>query len=261
MATLSQFSGGTTLPIDVDIDSFNIDALVVGGGGIGSAGSGAGGGRVVQAFGVLIKKGVTYNITVGNPGQNSVFGAIIAQAGGSSGFGGGSGAGGSSGSTVGGLAIFPTVGTYTVNSLLNVSNIISSGNNGGGASGNGGPRGGGGGAGGAGSNTTSNLIGGAGGAGLISQIKGPGSYYYGAGQGGINGTPNAGDVAQPGPNGLGAGGANTGTGGQSGVVVVAYPNTFALATVTGSHNLYTGGTATRIGYHVYEFTGNGSITF
>jgi len=255
MSTLSQFSGGTTLPLGVDSNAFTIDALVVGGGGIGpTAGSGAGGGRVVQAFGVLIKKGVTYNITVGNPGQNSVFGAIIAQAGGPHGFGGGSGGGGS------GLTIFPTVGTYTVNSLSNVSNIISSGNNGGPSPGGTG-RGAGGGAGGPGGTLPTLPVGATGGAGLISQIKGPGSYYYGAGQGGVNATPNAGDVASPGSNGVGAGGANTGTGGQSGVVVVAYPDTFALATVTGSHNLYTGGTATRIGYRVYEFTGSGTIIF
>jgi hypothetical protein len=258
MSTLSQFFSGSTLPLDINTNAFTIDALVVGGGGSGSAGAGAGGGRVVQAFGILIKKGVTYNITVGSAGQDSIFGAIVAQSGGTSGSIGGSGAGGTGSGVSGGSAIFPTVGTYTANSLSNVSTIISSGNNGG--SGQSGATGGGGGAGSSGTSAGAGL-GGPGGSGLISVIKGVGPYYYGAGQGGAKLVVNAGDVFTPASNGLGAGGANTGTGGQSGVVVIAYPNTFALATTTGSSNLFTAGTATRAGYHVYEFTSSGTIIF
>jgi hypothetical protein len=90
--------------------------------------------------------------------------------------------------------------------------------------------------------------------GLISAIKGPGPYYYGAGRGGFG-------LFNFGGDGTGSSGSSNGSGGQSGVVVIAYPNTLPLATTTGSPTLFTGGTATRTGYHVYEFTGSGSITF
>jgi hypothetical protein len=264
MSSLSQFFGDNKLPLGIKDTAFYIDALIVGGGGgsfnFGSGLTGSGGGRVLQALNLLVERNVTYNVTVGQAGgtnqngQNSVFGSLIAQGGGvGNNRTGGSGGGVASANII--QPLFPTVGTYSVNDILNATNIISSGNAGG--SGSSLASGGGGGAGSVGRDYPIGTIGpgGTGGDGLLSTIKGPGPYYYGAGTGGQS-------VYSPAiNNGFGAGGANTGTGGQSGVVVIAYPNTLPLATTTGSPTLFTGGTATRTGYHVYEFTGSGSITF
>jgi hypothetical protein len=269
MSTLSQFLGGggsNKLPLGIKDTAFYIDALIVGGGGgpaLGNSGNASGGGRVVQVFNLLVEKNIIYNITVGGAGagagdngRDSVFGSILAQGGGGVNKVGGSG-GGNTGGGITTRAIFPTIGTYSVNDILSATNIISSGNDGGNGSAL--NTGGGGGAGSPGA-APGGFFGGNGGAGIVSTIKGPGPYFYGAG---IGGGPGA---LGPGGNGDGAGGANTGTGGQSGVVVVAYPNTFALATTTGAPTLFSalnplGANATRTGYHVYEFTGSGSIRF
>ena len=271
MSTLSQFlgSGGSSkLPLGIKDTAFYIDALIVGGGGgpglsgFTNAGAGAGG-RVVQAFNLLVEKNVTYSITVGGGGgldtngEDSFFGSLVSQGGGAGLKIGGSGGGG----LPVGRAVFPTVGSYTVNDLLNTTNIISSGNDGGGVTDFPGSNfGGGGGAGSPGTNGVGTQ-GGSGGSALISTIKGPGPYYYGAGAGGRG-------IVSPGVNGFGFGGANTGSAGQNGVVVIAYRNTFALATTTGSPILYSAfpppplaPNATRTGYHVYEFIGSGSIRF
>jgi hypothetical protein len=266
MSTLSQFYGGSgsKLPLGIKDTAFYIDALIVaGGGGNGISGFinafGGAGGRVVQAFNLLVERNVTYNITVGGAGGlsanggDSTFGSLISQGGGAGLASGGSGGGGNPI----GRAVFPTVGTYSVNDVLNATNIISSGNDGGGVvSFSGSNFGGGGGAGSPGTNggaDISGVQGGSGGSGAISIIKGPG-YFYGAGAGGRG-------IVNNGSNGTGFGGANTGSAGQSGVVIIAYPDTLPLATTTGDPILYTGGTATRTGYHVYEFLGSGTITF
>jgi hypothetical protein len=56
-------------------------------------------------------------------------------------------------------------------------------------------------------------------------------------------------------SGVSAAGANGG----SGVVIIAYPDTFALAAATtGSPTV---DSSSRAGFHVYTFTGSGSITF
>lgn len=268
MSTLSQFLGGsgsTQLPFGIKPTAFYVDALIVGAGGgpadspVFPLSSGAGGGRVVQAFNLLIEKNVLYTITVGLcpagfsfNGGDSAFGSIIAQGGGAFGQAGGSGGGRL------GQAIFPTVGTYSVNDVLNVSTIISSGNSGGATVIGGLSDGGGGGAGSPGGNAPGSTTAGSGGSGLISTIKGSGGvggpYFYGAGRGGPS-------SINPGGTGSGSGGAGTGTGGQNGGVIIAYPNTFNLATTTGAPNVFTGATATRVGYHVYEFLGSGTITF
>lgn len=288
MSTLSQFLGGsgsTQLPFGIKPTAFYVDALVVGAGGgpadnpSSPSPSGAGGGRVVQVFNLLIEKNVLYTITVGLcpasfsfNGGDSAFGSIIAQGGGAVTQPGGSGGGGlpyfgGIGPTSGtppGNAVFPTVGTYIINDVLNSSNIISSGNNGGVSGGTFGGRGGGGGAGSIGGNggPSGGAFGGNGGNGLISTIKGPGGtggpYYYGAGRGGTGG---GGIFGPDGSTGFGSGGPGTGTGGQNGSVIIAYPNTFNLATTTGAPNVFTGATATRVGYHVYEFLGSGTILF
>ena len=262
MSNLSQFYGGggsAQLPLGIKSTAFYIDALVVGAGGGPSltspAATSAGGGRVVQVFNLLVQKGTSYNITVGlTPlgsanGGDSSFGSIIAQGGGTNGQPGGSGGGGRA------RTIFPTIGTYSVNDPLSVTNIISSGNDGGTNSIGGSTNGGGGGAGGPGGDAPSSTQGGNGGPGLISVIKGPGPYFYGAGTGGIG-------IINAGGSGQGAGGERTGTGGRSGVVIIAYPETFEPATVTGTiPDVFTGATATRAGYHVYEFFESGTITF
>jgi hypothetical protein len=56
-------------------------------------------------------------------------------------------------------------------------------------------------------------------------------------------------------SGVGGNGANGG----SGVVIIAYPNTFDLAAATTGSPTYSG--ISRSGFHVYTFTGSGSITF
>lgn len=274
MSILSQFYGGgssSKLPLGIKDTAFYIDALIVGGGGGLSTfiwgNIGSGGGRVVQAFNLLVEKSVTYNVTVGlagastTNGGDSVLGSLIAQGGGTGNQSGGTGGGSITSVSI--QPLFPSVGTYAVNDILNATNIISSGNGGGNDGGSSIAAGGGGGAGSIGLDYNGGIgPGGRGGDGLISSIKGPGPYYYGAGTGGqsIYGTI--------GQSGTGAGGENTGTGRQSGVVIIAYPDTLPLATTTGSPILYTdfpppplAPNATRPGYHVYEFIGSGTITF
>jgi hypothetical protein len=69
--------------------------------------------------------------------------------------------------------------------------------------------------------------------------------------------------ASPGTNGLGGGGggaeAGIGGNGGSGVVIIAYPNTSPVPTISGG---LTYDQPTRSGYRVYRFTaGTGTITF
>ena len=75
----------------------------------------------------------------------------------------------------------------------------------------------------------------------------------GAGVGGA-GTANTG-----GGGGGGTGGTNAGGPGGSGVVVIAYSQTFRAATATTGSPTYS--STSRGGFHVYTFTGSGSITF
>jgi hypothetical protein len=76
---------------------------------------------------------------------------------------------------------------------------------------------------------------------------------YSAGGGSGNGRTDGGDNTG---NGGGSGSGGGGTGG-SGIVVLRYADTFALAvSTTGSPTVTTAG-----GYNVYKFTGSGTITF
>lgn len=264
MSALSQFTGGK-LPFGIKSTAFYVDALVVGAGGgpAGNTKSSSGGGRVLQAFNLLAEKNNLYDIIVGQSpafalnGEDSSFGQLVAQGGGARGQIGGSGGGGVGSS--GSKTVFASITTYTANELLNVSNIISSGNDGGGDAIPGFTNGGGGGAGTPGGTPPASTIGGNGGNALISIIKGPGPYYYGAGKGGAG-------ISSPGADGFGAGGNGTGTGGTNGVVIIAQLANIngvpvPLATTTGTVNVFTGATATRVGYHVYEFLSSGTITF
>jgi hypothetical protein len=96
---------------------------------------------------------------------------------------------------------------------------------------------------------------------LASSITGSSVSRAGGGGGGLS----SGASAAGGTGGGGAG-ANSSTStlgvsaGGSGVVVIAYPNTFADLNV-GAGLTYTLSTASRSGYKVYTFTaGTGSIT-
>jgi hypothetical protein len=270
-----------------------------GGGGGTYAGGGGGGGYITSTLNIsqnstsLIEVGVGGSAQQGNyiggNGGNSSFNSIIATGGGGgnrwndgsgikNGANGGSGGGGG-GVDGGGIAGFGGSG------------IPGQGNNGGNSV-NGAPAGtsgggGGGGAGAGGSNADINNAG-SGGNGLASSITGTSTYYAGGGGGGItasaSGTAGSGGQGGGGAGGKGstnavAGTANTGGGGGgsggigagfsgsgnpgvggSGVVVIAYPNTFpAITTIPGT---LTYDQPTRSGYRVYRFTaGSGSITF
>jgi len=71
----------------------------------------------------------------------------------------------------------------------------------------------------------------------------------------VNGSANTGG----GGGGNGAGGSATAGTGGSGVVIIAYTTEFDEATSTTGSPTYS--SASRAGYHVYTFTGTGSITF
>lgn len=109
---------------------------------------------------------------------------------------------------------------------------------------------------------------GSGGDGLQSSITGVSTYYAGGGRGyAYVDNPNTATVA--GTNGLGGGStANRGGGGNgnwgtsgaggSGVVIIAYPDTYDDPIITGA--TYTKDTVTRAGYKVFTFTaGTGSV--
>ena len=275
----------------VGIESLtSVEYLVVAGGGGGggnngtgnAGGGGAGGYRTSTSF--AITTGSSYTVTVGSGGSgaatnvgsdgaNSVFGSITSTGGGGGGAysnqagrAGGSGGGGPQ-TTGGGGA-----GTS------------GQGNAGGDNNGIGGS--GGGGAGGTGYSSTgsSNREGGVGGVGLASSITGSSVYRAGGGGGGTHNTGTGGyGVSGAGGNGGGgnghykntnqatAGTANTGGGGGgggetshaganggSGVVIIAYSSAYSAATTSGTVSV---STASRSGYRVYTFTGNGTITF
>jgi hypothetical protein len=121
--------------------------------------------------------------------------------------------------------------------------------------------------------------GGAGGAGLPSSITGSSVTYAGGGGGGSSYNPGAGGAGGGGRGSNGGGGsdnpgsgvANTGGGGGgwnggyhglggSGVVVIAYPNSFPAPTSIDAGLSYD--QPSRTGYRVYRFTaGTGTITF
>jgi hypothetical protein len=103
---------------------------------------------------------------------------------------------------------------------------------------------------------------GGGGAGSqFSSVSGTGDGGTGLAGDGYKGvaTPATSGAVNTGSGGGGAGGNNASGGGQggSGFVVIRYADTFALATATtGSPTQTTTG-----GFHIYEFTASGSITF
>ncbi len=270
-----------------------VEYLIIGGGGGGSAGNdgggGAGGYRTNSSLSV--SQGVSYTLTIGAGGTGLVspstpvtagsassmsgpapFTTISSAGGGQSGAAGGSGGGGTS---------FPP----------SAGGAGTAGQGNAGGSGNGGVApgftgGGGGGAGGVGSNGTS-TTGGAGGPGSASTITGPSVTRAGGGGGGSRNGAGFGGAAGSGGGGAGggssaqnggAGTANTGGGGGaggftapnianggnggSGVIIIAYPNTYANIASIGAGLTVTLDTTTRSGYKVYTFTaGTGTISW
>lgn len=247
MSTLTQFFGvATGVPCEV---------LVVGGGGGGALTSNNSGGQIVSDAGgagrlniglftvpfgtsstVTIGAGGAAGLTTGSDGSTSS--ALYSFAGG----GGGNGR-----ATVDG--ILGSLSGITGTAIASFGPAFtSSAHQGGDALADSG-----GGAGGPGSGVTK-------GPGLTLSITGTSTTYAAGGQGGASNY-----------QGGAAGAANTGDGGGgyvagfnsssnfpggSGIVVIAYPDTFGAATCTGTFN-----EPTRSGYRVYRFTGSGSITF
>ena len=143
----------------------------------------------------------------------------------------------------------------------------------------------GGGGGGTGAVGFSGSAGGQGGQGATSSIRGTSTYYGGGGGGGtLGGTPAGGlggggtgggggagtaGTANLGGGGGGAGAGAAGANGGSGVIIVAYLNTYPNAVsvsaglvVNGSAGNTTPDTASRAGYKIYRITaGTGSITW
>jgi hypothetical protein len=259
-----------------------VDYLVVagGGGGATTAGSGGGaGGMLTGSLPTSVSAGVSYTITVGaggaggtsdgtngQQGSNSVFGSFVTSLGGGLGKHAADGASGGSGSGGG----YATGGQKAAGAGTNGQ---------GNAGGTGGtttspdfPCGGGGGAGAVGGNGGSS-VGGNGGAGLASSITGSSVTYAGGGggsgsggtTGGTGGGGNGGTIssgrqngtANTGGGGGGGGAANNGQGaGGSGIVILRYPDSYAVATTTGSPTVTVTG-----GYRIYQFTASGTITF
>ncbi|MFA5795455.1 MAG: DUF2341 domain-containing protein [Candidatus Brocadiia bacterium] len=191
----------------------NVDVLVVGGGGSGgnhnttNANGGGGGGGVISRTGFSVSAGVTTvtvgaggaaipnsTMGVGNNGQNSAFGSLIA-------LGGGGGA--STGSTTPAGSGGSGGGVAWGNSILGNSTQTDGYGNAGGNATVQWTGAGGGGAGGAGVAGSGSAPGGNGGAGIASSISGTLRYYGGGGGGSGNSTERAGDGFDGGGRGCG----------------------------------------------------------
>jgi len=277
----------------------SIELLMVaggGGGGCDRAGGGGAGGLFYNSSYSLTGRSFALSIGTGGAGStsdtekgvngsNTVFGSLVAIGGG----GGGSenSKPGSSGGSGGGASYGD--GQSGGSALQPGSSSGGFGNRGGNGKDSGGRSpGGGGGAGAQGTDAANNTYIN-GGNGLQYSITGTSTWYAGGGGagdnrdgagtaigglgglgGGGNGGPSysGGDTnGYPGTDGLGGGGgggstSNTGVGakGGSGVVVLAYPDTYpAISSIPGT---LTYDTPTRSGYRVYRFTaGTGTITF
>lgn len=284
MSVLSQFKE-VVPPL-----SILCELLIVGGGGsalnistAGRASGGGGAGQVKYWTNVKVNRGSPITVAIGAADNLSSFGEAIAgagyQGGGDTSAGqglayterGGGGGGAGHGTTASGYSnkgfgggVFsyssgyvemslPASGVATVESYgkdggIGYTSITRAGGGGGGATGNGTD----------GTSTAS----GVGGAGLSNSITGS-AVVYGTGgsskranadANGTNGSANTGD----GGGGASRNTAGTSTGGLggSGVVIIAYVDSYPeAAAITGTYT-----TPTRSGYRVYRFTGSGSIT-
>jgi hypothetical protein len=279
------------------VGKFNIEYLVVAGGGSGGidggGGGGAGGLRYSSSY--EITRGITYTVTVGaggtgptgysqdqtGSGNNSSFGSIYSVGGGAgtnfrpAGDGYAPHLGGHGGSGGGGGGLSSSIAS---NGGQGIAGQGYRGGNGVAASSVSWDSAGGGGAGGAGVSNGANT-GGNGGVGLEYSITGTATFYAGGGGGANEGgtTPGTGGNGGGGTGGSnsntqgGNGTANTGGGaggsdnttdggdGGSGIVVIAYPNSYPALTI-GSGLTYN--EPSRSGWRVYRFTaGTGTVTF
>jgi hypothetical protein len=78
------------------------------------------------------------------------------------------------------------------------------------------------------------------------------------GGGGINSATGSG-TANTGGGGVGDSTSTYTNNGGSGVVIIAYPDSYSIASATTGTPTYS--SVSRSGYHVYTFTASGSITF
>lgn len=252
-----------------------MEYLIVAGGGGGSGGGGGGGGMLT---GTTIFSG-SYTVTIGaggssqfqttgnaSPGANSLITGLTA-------IGGGFGAGATNVGGSGGSGGGASYGSTNAAGVMAGGTATSGQGNAGGTSTNVGTyRGwigsGGGGAGGVGESKTDIDTGvsggGAGGVGLASSIEtgSPATYAAGA-QAYWSNTVSGNATANTGNGGGGSrtsNAASDGWNGGSGIVVIAYPNTYpAISSISGGLT-YT--QPTRAGYRVYRFSaGTGTITF
>jgi hypothetical protein len=271
----------------------SVEYLVVAGGGTGGAdfgGGGGAGGLLTSSY--TVSASTSYTVTVGGAGSDSTFGTgtaiftagssgtITAYRGGAGGgYPNGGNPGGSGGGQSGGQSAAASVGTVTYTGQGNAggarSSVVSAqasqyASGGGGGAGT---------VGGTGTNTAS----GSGGAGISSSIIGTSTLYAGGGGGGgytawsiavgsggsgIGGAGNgAGAAGSPGTTNTGSGGGGASPGGSfgggtggSGIVIIAYPDTYlAPASISGG---LTYNQPTRTGYRVYRFTaGTGTISW
>jgi hypothetical protein len=302
-------ASNSVTPTAAPVAPSSVEYLVVGGGGggagelstnAGGGGGGAGGYRTNAAFSV--SGGTPYPVTVGNFGSGGAAGQNNGAVGSASVFSSISSAGGGYGSsrTTGGNG--GSGGGGGLNLARGLGNIPSTsppqGNDGGGLTGGTSAAAGGGGATDPGQNSQTNTQAGNGGAGTTSSIAGsstPTVYAGGGGGGGLTGgtggTGGGGNGAQgnaagnPGTTNTGGGGGGAydqstsgkaGGNGGSGVVIIAYPDTFAnlssidsglttqswngSAWVNNASGSTTPNTTIRSGYKVYRFSsGTGSI--
>jgi hypothetical protein len=247
-----------------------VNYLVIGGGGAGTpntphtGGGGAGGFLEGSSF---LLPGSTYTIVVGTGGNGtaygmgnySLFNSIMAYGGGN----GGGGAGASGGGAHTGPGYGMTIGQgYRGGASIPPGAYCGGG--GGGAGGEGGFGSGNGGNGGPGRSSsitgTNTTYAGGGGGGTTSGGGGSGGSG-GGGQGGAGyggGTNQTSGAANTGSGGGGAGTQGTSGNGGSGVVIIAYLDTYpAISSIIG----LTYDQPARSGYRVYRFTsGSGTIT-
>ena len=237
-----------------------IEVLVVGGGG-GSGyynGSGGGAGGLLYSSSLSVTAGVSCTVTIGaggatvsdtsgqnapgSNGGNSVFRSGTATGGGGGGGGGNTTTAGNSGGCGGGGQNNNGGSSTQANPSDGMTGFGFAGGAGTGAGG------GGGGAGAVGGSGATR----SGGAGKAYTFD-VAATYAGGGQG-SSGTNPAGSSGNAGH--FGGGGEGDGGKGAPGICIVKYPDTYKLATTTGSPNCIVSG-----GYITYYFVASGSITF
>ena len=251
--------------IDYKSSSIEVEHLVIGGGGGGGYAGPGGGGAGGYIHGLSkVDIGSSYQVTVGSGGQCSANSNAAGANGGDSVFGTLTALGGGGGGSGDGIAL-PTSGGSGGGASYSDPGGTSKNSQGhpGGSSSYSQMSGGGGGAGSAGNSN------GDGGFGLSNEITGAKVTYASGGGGYPSGQSFPGGGASNsssinGTDGLGGGGGgNNGSSyrGGSGVVIIAYPNTYQNITTIPGTLTYTLDTTTRAGYKVYKFTaGSGSIT-